>query len=138
MKEYDFNDAEEHGQLLQSVERSQSIVGGKSTKSTVSTFKTDELTAHCPFDFGGPDFYTLVLRYEADDQYVESKSLKKFIESYRDREITVEDLAEEIHDLIYREISPVRCYLRLEQQRRGGIEETVEVGNKSLRLVNEQ
>lgn len=110
----------------------ESVNSNEKRKGTVSTFKTDELSAVCPFDFGGPDFYDLTIRYEDDAEYVESKSLKKFIESYRDREITAEDLAEEIYDSIDLRISPHKLYIRLEQQRRGGIEETVEVGDSSL------
>ena len=101
--------------------------------SQVTTFTTDELTALCPFDFGGPDYYGLTIRYEADRYCVESKSLKKWLQSYRDEEITVESLAEEIHNGIAETIDPARLYVRLEQARRGGVEETVEVGDYDLR-----
>ena len=100
----------------------------------ITTFQTDELTARCPFDFGGPDHYDLTIRYEADEYCVESKSLKVWLESYRDTEITAEELAEEIHATVADTIDPARLYVRLEQARRGGIEETVEVGNTNLRV----
>jgi 7-cyano-7-deazaguanine reductase len=96
------------------------------------TFTTDELTALCPFDFGGPDFYTLTLRYEPGEYGVESKSLKQYLESFRETEATAETLANEIYETIVETISPERCYLRLEQARRGGIEETVEMGDYEL------
>lgn len=99
----------------------------------VATFETDELTAVCPFDFGGPDYYDLTLRYIPADHVVESKSLKKYLEGYRDVEISAEELATDIHADIIETIDPVACYLRLEQARRGGIEETVEVGDHDLR-----
>ncbi len=95
----------------------------------IATFQTDELTAHCPFDFGGPDFYTLTLVYQPEDYVVESKSLKQYLESYRQTEISAESLAVTIHSDIAETISPECVYVRLEQARRGGIEETVEVGN---------
>ena len=98
----------------------------------VCTFTTDELTAHCPFEFGGPDYYNLTIRYETNNHTVESKSLKKWLESYRDTEISAEDLAKEIHDVVDETIEPDTLYIRLEQARRGGIEETVEVGNRDL------
>jgi len=100
--------------------------------SVICTFTTDELTAHCPFDFGGPDFYRLKIRYEAAEYTVESKSLKKWLQSYRDTEISAEDLGKEIHDTVDETIQPERLYIRLEQARRGGIEETVEVGDCEL------
>ena len=96
----------------------------------VATFETDELTAHCPFDFGGPDYYTLTLRYRPNEYVVESKSLKKYLEGYRDVEISSEELATTIHGDVVECVAPKECYVKLEQARRGGIEETVEVGDE--------
>lgn len=98
----------------------------------IATFQSDELTALCPFDFGGPDFYTITIRYEPDTDSIESKSLKQYLEAFRDIEITAEELATTIHSEIEDAISPKRLYVRLEQARRGGIEETVEVGDDEL------
>jgi len=98
----------------------------------ITTFETDELTALCPFDFGGPDHYKLTIRYEADELVVESRSLKQYLESFRDREISAESLADEFYREIRTTIDPNRLYVRLEQARRGGIEETVEVGDVDL------
>jgi len=98
----------------------------------VCTFTTEELTARCPFDFGGPDYYNLTIRYKTDAHTVESKSLKKWLQSYRDTKISAEDLGKEIHDIVDRTIKPTKLYVRLEQARRGGIEETVEVGDCGL------
>ncbi|QLD86957.1 7-cyano-7-deazaguanine reductase [Natronomonas halophila] len=98
----------------------------------VTTFETDELTALCPFDFGGPDHYTLVIKYEPADYCLESRSLKQRLESYRDEEITAERLADALYRAIEDAIVPERLYIRLEQARRGGIEETVEVGDRAL------
>jgi len=99
----------------------------------VYTFETDELTALCPFDFGGPDYYQFTLKYVPSDDCVESKSLKQLLESYRDVEITAEVLGSEMYGEISTVINPERMYLRLEQARRGGIEETVEFGDTELK-----
>lgn len=98
----------------------------------VTTFETDELTTHCPFEFGGPDHYALKIKYVASDECLESRSLKLWLESLRDREITAEALADELYRDISEAIDPERLYVRLEQARRGGIEETVEVGDRAL------
>lgn len=97
------------------------------------TFTTDELTALCPFDFGGPDFYTLTLRYEPDECGLESKSLKEYLQAFRNTEATAETIANTIYSDVVEVIEPDRCYLRLEQARRGGVEETVEMGDYELR-----
>lgn len=97
------------------------------------TFTTDELTAVCPFDFGGPDFYDMTLCYEPAEYGIESKSLKEYLASYRNRQLTAERLASRIFDHVIEAIEPEKCYLRLEQARRGGIQETVEMGDHELR-----
>jgi len=98
----------------------------------IVTFETDELTAVCPFEFGGPDYYSLTLRYETDGETVESKSLKQYLERYRDEGISAERLAQAIHVDVEECATPKRLYVRLEQARRGGIDETVEVGDVDL------
>lgn len=103
-----------------------------SEASQVYTFETSELTAKCPFDFGGPDYYDFELRYIPDQHCIESKSLKKYLESYRDEEITAEELGAEMFDTFSEITNPESMYLRLEQARRGGIEETVEFGDRGL------
>lgn len=104
-----------------------------SDANQVYTFTTDELTALCPFDFGGPDFYRLTLRYVPVETCLESKSLKRYLESFRDDEVSAEDLGAEMYETIKAVTQPDRLYIRLEQARRGGIEESVEFGDISLR-----
>jgi 7-cyano-7-deazaguanine reductase len=99
----------------------------------VLTFDTDEVTAQCPFDFGGPDFYTFKLRYIPNDICIESKSLKLYLQSFRDKEITAEEFGSEIFNAFTELLGPKKMYIRLEQARRGGIEETVEMGDQELR-----
>jgi 7-cyano-7-deazaguanine reductase len=99
----------------------------------IYTFETDELTALCPFDFGGPDYYQFTLRYIPDDVCIESKSLKKYLESFREEEITAEEMGAAMHSAFVELLSPEAIYVRLEQARRGGIEETVEYGDPSLK-----
>jgi 7-cyano-7-deazaguanine reductase len=106
----------------------------ESNANQIYTFETSELTALCPFDFGGPDYYEFTLRYKPNQECIESKSLKKYLEAFRDREITAEEMGTEMFEAFESLMEPETIYLRLEQARRGGIEETVEFGNRSLRL----
>lgn len=98
----------------------------------VYTFESSELTAHCPFDFGGPDFYDLTIRYVPAEECIESRSLKRHLESLRDTEATAEALGNHLYEVVSETVQPDRLYIRLEQARRGGIEQTVEVGHRSL------
>jgi len=98
----------------------------------LTTFTTGELTALCPFDFGGPDFYDLTIQYTTDQLVLESRSLKQYVESWRSEEISAEGLADAIHSDVVEAVAPNECYVRVEQARRGGIAETVEVGDRDL------
>lgn len=103
-----------------------------SDANQVYTFETSELTAKCPFDFGGPDYYNFELRYVPNEKCLESRSLKQYLEAYREVEITAEELGAEMFTAFQQIAGPSAMYLRLEQARRGGIEETVEFGDRSL------
>jgi len=122
---------DERGEFLEPIELQRG-------NGQIVTFETDELTAFCPFDFGGPDFYELTVRFELHDipspNGLESRSFKKYIESWRHAEISAEDMASEIYEDISSVIDAQILYICLEQARRGGIEERVEVGNDPLRV----
>lgn len=123
---------ENRGEYKDSIEILETFNTPESTGQQVLTFDTDEVTAQCPFDFGGPDFYTFKLRYIPDDACIESKSLKLYLQSFRNQEITAEELGAEMFDTLNKLLDPQRMYIRLEQARRGGIEETVEMGSQEL------
>lgn len=82
-------------------------------------YTTKELTALCP-ETGQPDQYELTVDYDAPGKSIESKSLKLYLWSFRDRGIFAEDLAATIaRDLCKALRFTVRVYLR--QQVRGGL-----------------
>jgi 7-cyano-7-deazaguanine reductase len=84
--------------------------------------RTNEVTAHCPFEFGGPDFYTVMVCYWPDRRVLETKSLKEFLQSYRQREILHERLTEEIYSAIERSINPEFLAIATRQHTRGGMD----------------
>jgi 7-cyano-7-deazaguanine reductase len=107
--------------ILESVEATE--------KDTVVKHETSELTALCPFEFGGPDFYHLKIIYKPSGEVIETKSLKKYIESYRDTEILHEELAEQIHSDIEEVLDPEKLRVELKQETRGGITSKAYVGD---------
>lgn len=119
-------DSEERAEILETFETPES--DGKQ----VLTFDTDEVTAQCPFDFGGPDYYTFKLRYIPNDVCIESKSLKLYLQSFQNVEITAEEISAQVYDTFNALLEPQKMYIRFEQARRGGIEETVEMGDQTL------
>ncbi len=84
-------------------------------------FSTEELLSMCPVT-SQPDISTVVIEYIPDQRCVESKSLKLFLWSFRDRAVFAEALAVEIADEIFATAQPHRVTVTLTQRPRGGIE----------------
>ena len=91
-------------------------------------FTSDELTSLCPLT-GQPDFNTIEIDYEPKALCIESKSLKLYLWSFRDKKAFVEQLAAEIASEVERAAQPVRVRVTIRQHVRGGIvtEATAEV-----------
>lgn len=92
------------------------------------TFRTEELEALCPAVEGiQPDIYSAEITYTARTHAIESKSLKLWLVTFRDRRIFAEHLAVEIHDhLAAHEPAVSDVSVRLVQIPRGGITTVVE------------
>jgi 7-cyano-7-deazaguanine reductase len=87
-------------------------------------FTSDELAAVCPVT-GQPDGYSLTIRYGPAGRAIESKSLKFYLWSFRDRGIFAERLTAEIADDVMTSATPNWVCVTLRQRPRGGIETTV-------------
>ena len=87
---------------------------------TTVRFTTDEVMSVCPVT-GQPDISSLVLDYRPDRRCIESKSLKLYLWSFRDRKVFCEALAAEIAGEVLRAAEPHEVTVTLRQQPRGGI-----------------
>ena len=74
----------------------------------------------CPVT-GQPDFSSVLIDYEPDRRCIESKSLKLYFWSFRDRNIFAEALAAEIAAEVQRAARPHRVRVVVTQGIRGGI-----------------
>jgi len=83
-------------------------------------FTTDEVMSLCPVT-GQPDLSSLVIEYRPDQRCIESKSLKLYLWSFRDRKVFCEALAAEIAGEVMRTASPHEVTVSVTQQPRGGI-----------------
>lgn len=83
-------------------------------------FTTDEVTSLCPVT-GQPDFSRVEIDYEPEARCIESKSLKLYLWSFRDRAIFAEALAAEIAAEVHRAVEPRRTRVVVTQNVRGGI-----------------
>ena len=91
-------------------------------------FSTDEIGSLCPVT-GQPDISSVAIEYEPDQLCIESKSLKLYLWSFRDRPIFCEGLAAEIAEEVQRATRPHGVRVVVTQHSRGGIvtEATVEL-----------
>lgn len=81
---------------------------------------SDEVTAKCPVT-GQPDFYLVVITFHPKLHLCESKSLKLFFESLRDRPIFAEELPGLIIEEFAAAIDPESVEVEVTQKSRGGI-----------------
>lgn len=89
----------------------------------VIEFETSELLAICPVT-DGPDVYDARISYQPTSRCIESKSLKLYLETFRNIGIFAEHLAPRISAHLGEAVSvPVTVELR--QHTRGGIVTTV-------------
>ena len=84
-----------------------------------------EFTSICP-KTGLPDFGTIILTYVPKDSCIELKSLKTYINGYRDLGIFNENAVNRILDDVVRACRPVRAAVIGEFNPRGGIKTEVE------------
>jgi 7-cyano-7-deazaguanine reductase len=83
-------------------------------------FSTAELSSLCPIT-GQPDLSSVVIDYEPNERCIESKSLKLYLWSFRDRPAFAEALAAEIAAEVKRAAEPRSVRVVLTQHVRGGI-----------------
>jgi 7-cyano-7-deazaguanine reductase len=83
-----------------------------------------EFTCLCPRS-GFPDFATLVLDYVPGPSVVELRSLKLYVNGFRDRRLSHEEAVNEIAETLVDRLRPRRLRLIGRFGRRGNIETTV-------------
>ena len=83
-------------------------------------FSTDEVTSLCPVT-GQPDISSVVVEYEPDQLCIESKSLKLYLWSFRDRPVFAEVLAAEIAAEVQAATRSRAVRVVVTQHARGGI-----------------
>jgi len=90
----------------------------------VITHVAPEFTSLCP-KTGQPDFGTITIEYVADGLCVELKSLKFYLQSFRNVGVFYEDVVNRILDDLVAALQPRRMTVRGEFTSRGGMCSTV-------------
>ena len=85
-----------------------------------------EFTCKCPFS-GYPDFATLFLSYQPAEKIIELKSIKLYINSFRDQTISHEEVVNKILDDLIEASSPKWMELKADFNPRGNVHMLVTV-----------
>ncbi len=85
-----------------------------------------EFTCKCPFS-GYPDFATIHVTYVPDQKVVELKSIKLYINSYRDRFISHEESVNQILDDLVTACDPLEMTVKGDFLPRGNVHTVIEV-----------
>ena len=88
--------------------------------ATEVVYETEEFTFVCPWT-GLPDFARLVIRYAPHHSLVELKSLKYYLNSYRNVGILQEHAVNHILQDLVQLLKPVSMVVEAEYRERGGI-----------------
>jgi 7-cyano-7-deazaguanine reductase len=88
-----------------------------------------EFTSVCP-KTGQPDFGTLTIRYTPHERCVELKSLKLYLQGFRNQGIFYENAANRIFDELCQVLSPRGLTLTAQFTPRGGISTSVTVSQE--------
>jgi len=89
------------------------------------TLRTEEFTCVCPLT-GQPDFARMKIEYCPDQSILESKSLKLYLQSFRNEGAFHEHVINVILDDIVRALAPRWCKITGDFAVRGGITISVE------------
>jgi 7-cyano-7-deazaguanine reductase len=90
-----------------------------------------EFTCKCPFS-GYPDFATIYLTYCPNEKVVELKSIKLYINSYRDRYIPHEEVINQILDDFVAAADPLEVTIKGDFNARGNVHTSIEVSHSKV------
>lgn len=89
-------------------------------KVQMVTLTSDEFTSLCPVT-GQPDFQTIEISYTPRNWCVESKSLKLYLWSFRERGVFCEALSQEIAEHLQEKLNAEWVSVTILQKPRGGV-----------------
>ncbi len=96
------------------------------TKNYTIDIKLPEFMCRCPRS-GYPDFATIYLSYIPNEKVIELKALKLYINSFMDRYISHENVANEIYDTLYKRLEPRWMRIRADFNPRGNVHTVIEI-----------
>ena len=85
-----------------------------------------EFTCKCPFS-GYPDFATLRIIYQPNEKIIELKAIKLYLNSFREKKISHEEVANKIIDNLVEASNPTWMQLEADFNPRGNVHTIIRV-----------
>ncbi len=114
------------------VEKDLEIWENKHKKDYLIKITLPEFMALCPRS-GYPDFATIYLEYVPDCWVVELKAMKLYINSFMVRNISHEDSANEIYDVLMQKLKPKWMKVVADFNPRGNVHTVIEIDSEKLK-----
>ena len=90
-----------------------------------------EFSCLCPRS-GYPDYATIYLEYTPDKYVVELKAMKLYINSFRNKNISNEDSANEIYEILQKKIKPKYLKIVADYNPRGNVHTIIEIDSLKI------
>jgi 7-cyano-7-deazaguanine reductase len=90
-----------------------------------------EFSCLCPRS-GYPDYATIYLEYTPDKYVVELKAMKLYINSFRNKNISHEDSANEIYEILQKKIKPKYLKIIADYNPRGNVHTIIEIDSLKI------
>lgn len=114
------------------VEKDLEIWPNQHKKNYVIKLTLPEFCCLCPRS-GYPDFATIYIDYIPNELVVELKAIKLYINSFMNRNISHENSANEIYDLLDRKLQPKWLKVVADFNPRGNVHTVIEIDSKLVR-----
>ncbi len=98
-------------------------------KNYTINIELPEFMAKCPRS-GYPDFAVLKLEYVPNKQVIELKALKLYINSFINREISHENVVNEIYDTLFDNLKPKSMKLTADFNPRGNVHTVITINSE--------
>jgi len=114
------------------VEKDLEIWPNKHKKNYVIKLTLPEFCCLCPRS-GYPDFATIYIDYIPNEFVVELKAIKLYINSFMNQNISHEDSANEIYDVLDSKLKPKWLKVVADFNPRGNVHTVIELDSKQIR-----
>ncbi len=114
------------------VEKDLEIWPNKHKKNYIIKLTLPEFCCLCPRS-GYPDFATIYIDYTPNEYVVELKAIKLYINSFMNQNISHEDSANEIYDILDKKLKPKWLKVVADFNPRGNVHTVIELDSKQIR-----